>query len=174
MAAEKALGARPVGDGRASLYRLAYEQGLRTLEDQRDELNGLRTRACSFIAFVGSATAFLVGTSVGGLQRTDTFRFLAFSATAATFLAIACLILVLRPRTFDLRLSPKTLVERWIERSVPKPSEEDLLRGLAVVLDEMQAGNVAKLAWIRAWYLGLIGFGAIGLSLWTMLVWMNA
>ena len=95
-----------------ALYQVAYELGLRTLEDQRDELNGIRTRAGSFMAFVGSATAFLVGTSVQGSSRGGFFLVVAIVATIFSSLAVVCLLSLLRPRRFDFRLSPGVLVDR--------------------------------------------------------------
>jgi len=164
--------AQPLKLDRSGLYKLAYEAGLRTLDDQRDELNGVRTRAGQFISFVGSATAFLVGTSVARAVRDSTFYTVAVPATICTVASIMCLLIVLWPRTFDFRLSPGVLVERWIDRSVPPPSEEDLLRGLAVLLNEMQAANGLMLSRIRLWYVVLAGSGSIGLMLWTLLVWI--
>jgi hypothetical protein len=161
------------GDHQA-LYQVAYDLGLRTLEDQRDELNGIRTRAGSFTAFVGSATAFLVGTSVQGGSRDALFYWIAVIATVCSTTAVGCLLALLRPRRFDFRLSPGVLVERWIEASVPRPSMNAFLKGLAELLEKMQAKNEELLAKLRGWYMVLVASGALGLAMWTLLVWASA
>ncbi|HEX8004186.1 MAG TPA: hypothetical protein VF519_15970 [Mycobacteriales bacterium] len=50
----------------AALYRIAFDEGRELLADQLAELSALRGRAVQFLAFVGTGSAFLVGTALGG------------------------------------------------------------------------------------------------------------
>lgn len=156
------------------LYQIAYQLGLRTLEDQRDELNGIRTRGGSFMAFVGSATAFLVGTSIQAASRDGLFYVIAVAATLCSTLALISLLALLRPKPFEFRLSPGVLVDRWIEASVPRPSLDAFLRGLADLLEQMQGANEGLLRELRRRYVVLVGSGTLGLIAWTLLVWSYA
>src|SRR5690349_1031373 len=70
------------------LYKVAYEESRRTLDDQADELNRIRDRAVQFEVFIGAATAFLVGTGLQAPHRDTTFRILAGVATAASVMMI--------------------------------------------------------------------------------------
>src|SRR5664280_1806938 len=76
----------------AALYRIAYEEGKRALDDQVDELNGIRGRAVQFTAFVGSSTAFLAAVGLRtGPDRSWLFYVLAGVASALSLFAIASL-----------------------------------------------------------------------------------
>ena len=91
------IGASTGGTDAAPLERLAYEEGKRALADQTDELNGIRNRAVSYMAFVGSATAFLVGTGLKAAHRDAWFYSLAVLASAASLSTLALISLVLSP-----------------------------------------------------------------------------
>ena len=102
----------------ASLERLAYDEGKRALADQTDELNGIRTRAGSYMAFVGSATAFLVGTGLKAADRDAWFYALASVASTASLLTLVLIALVLDPyrprktRNFLKNLRQRRLIGR--------------------------------------------------------------
>jgi hypothetical protein len=167
---------QPAGD--AALYRIAYEQGLRTLEDQRDELNGARNRAGQVMALVASATAFLVGTGMAEAKRDLVFYCLAVLGTIGTAVAFIGLWNVLSPqRKFNLAMDPQTLVDKWIDRQVPgRPSEAELLRALAEVLQGMIDANEEHLAgrWgVRNGYLVVVTAGVLGLVAWGALIWLR-
>jgi len=166
-------GSQPQREDRTALRKLAYDQGLRTLDDQRDEMNGIRTRAGQFMAIVTAATAFLVGTSLASTAAQHPLIGLAIPATICSVTAILCTVAVLWPWTFDFRLSAGVLTERWIDRSVPAPSEDDFLRGLAITLDEMRKQNEPILRRMRNCYVGVVSFGTVGLTLWTLLAWLS-
>src|SRR5689334_16569557 len=61
---DPALQPLAVSPDRKDLYKFSAEQSLSVLEGQASELSNTRTRAVQLIAFLGSATAFLVGTAV--------------------------------------------------------------------------------------------------------------
>src|SRR4051812_18524824 len=126
------------------MYRVAYEEGQRTLDDQVDELNGIRTRAVAYLAFVGTATAFLVGTNLKAvdpnldffISRNLLFFLMAGIATALLTLTLLAVIRVLVPKDgWEIRVSGEDLINDWIESDVPPPNEAHLLRALTLLYD---------------------------------------
>lgn len=159
------------------VYRYAYDEAKRSLDDQTDELSGIRQRALSFLAFVGAATAFLVGTTVKGYSHTD-FLFYAL-ASAATFLilvGVILLFLVLAPirMPWGYRVSGADLIDCWIQSEVPVPNEGTFLRTLTREYDKMRETNEAILTRIRWLYISLIVCTAVQLVLWITLTWLRA
>lgn len=72
------------------MLKVAYEEGLRIIEDQVAELDSMRQRSVQFLAFVGSATAFLAGSGLGGTyDRGPAFFVLAGLASLVSAIAIA-------------------------------------------------------------------------------------
>lgn len=164
-------------DQHADLYQIAYQESQRTLDDQQDELNHMRDRSVSFIAFVGAATAFLVGTGLTDTHRDGVFYLIASLASLVTLAMIVLMWLLLKPsygKKWNYRLSAKVLIAEWIEKDVPAPSKGELVRGLAETYDEMQAENETLLTSLRTLYQMLIAAGIIQLVLWGALVWIKA
>lgn len=163
-------------DRHLELYRTAYEEGKRALDDQQDELNGMRTRGVQFTAFVGAATAFLAGTGLKAIHRDATFYVLAIAASALSVLLILLLLVLLRPskeRKWQYRLSTEVLIGGWIEREVPLPNEASFLRALAQRYDKMRTDNESLLGWLRKWYQLLIVVGTAQVAVWAALVWVK-
>jgi hypothetical protein len=163
--------------GQEDLYRIAYEESQRTLDDQQDELKSMRDRAVTFMAFVGAAAAFLIGTGLQVKHRDAGFYSLAIIASALSALSIALLIALLNPSTkkkWDYRLSAKSLISGWIETEVPVPSEAHFLRALATKYDDMRAVNEILLDSLRTWYRWLIVSGSAQLTVWAILVWWKS
>jgi hypothetical protein len=162
--------------GNADLYRVAYEESQRTLDDQQDELKGMRDRAVQFTAFVGAATAFLVGTGLHATHRDVTFYVLAGIASVSSGLSIGLLIALLNPwkkKPWEYRLSAKVLIDGWIENEVPGPSEAKFLRALAERYDKMRCANEDLLGYLRTWYRWLIIVGSAQVTIWAVLVWLK-
>lgn len=160
-----------------SLHAYAYDQGLRALDDQRDELNGIRTRAVQFVAFVGAASGFLVGSALGSSDAdSDLFYVVASIASIASVVMLVCVALVLSPaKKFEYRLDPNVLVQQWIERDVPRrPTQPELLSGLAKLQSGMIQDNETSLNKWRRQYRVLIISGLVSLSLWMAAVWIFA
>jgi hypothetical protein len=42
------------------MYKMAYDEAKRLVDDQVAELDGIRQRSVQFLAFIGTGTAFLV------------------------------------------------------------------------------------------------------------------
>jgi len=162
--------------GHADLYRVAYEESQRTLDDQQDELKGMRDRAVQFTAFVGAATAFLVGTGLHATHRYATFYVLAGIASVFSVVSIGLLIALLNPwkkKPWEYRLSAKILIDSWIESEVPGPSEAKFLRALAERYDKMRCANEDLLRSLRTWYRWLIIVGSAQVTIWAVLVWLK-
>lgn len=156
-----------------ALYRIAYEEVQRAVDDQVDELNGVRQRGVQYLAFVGSATAFLVGASLKAVERTAGFYWVAGFATLISLLTLAALIRVLVPwGAWEYRLSGRRLIDGWIESEVPAPNEAHLIRALTLRYDEMRSRNEGALRKIRRTYLAEIVFGTFQLILWVSLTWL--
>jgi len=155
------------------MYRVAYEEGQRALDDQVDELNGARTRAVSYLAFVGTATAFLAGTSLRSVDRNWVFFLVAGSATALlVFMLLAALRVLVPKESWQYRISGKTLIEGWIEADVPEVNEAHLLRELTMRYDRMRANNSEIIRKLRQAYIFEIGAGTFQLILWLVLAWI--
>jgi hypothetical protein len=158
------------------LYRVAYTESQRTLDDQRAELQGMRTRSVQFTAFVGAATAFLVGTGLHATDRNALFYTLAAIASAISALSIVLLVLLLHPsnrKKWEYRMSAKSLINGWIETDVP-PSEHLFLRELALKYDEMHTANESLLQSLRTRYRWLIIAGSAQVVIWAALVWLTS
>ena len=171
---------RRTRDDRPELYKLAYEEGKRTVDDQLAELDSMRQRSVQFLAFVGAASAFLVGTSLKVADRPWVFYLLAVTASVFTLLTVAlCISLLLatrRPWTggehdWSFRLSPRALV-RWIEPDVRPPSESDFYRALAERYEGMAEDNTEGLAKVRSRYILFLGAAVLQLTLWLVLAWL--
>lgn len=166
--------------GGASLYVVAFEEGRRFLADQLSELEGMRNRTVSFLAFVGSASGFLIGAALSNsVERHFAFYSLAFIATALSVAFVICAIWILlslnsrgHSSRWRLNLSPRTLVG-WIETD-PPPAPSDFFRALAVEAEEMIATNDPALRRVRAQYVAVMILGIAQLIVWTWLAWMMA
>jgi hypothetical protein len=161
-------------ESRVGLYRIAYEEGQRALDDQRDELKSIRDRAVSFTAFVGAATAFLVGTGLKTGNRDIVFYVLAGVASALSTVFILLLLALLRPwkkKPWHYRLEPTKLITGWIDTEIPIPIEARFIRELAETYDGMQAQNEDLLGSLRNWFRWLILVGAAQVTVWAALVW---
>lgn len=161
---------------RAAQYRIAYQEGQRALDDQQDELKGMRDRGVQFTAFVGAATAFLVGTGLQHPSRDATFYTLASLASLLSAVLITLILVLLMPSRKHLwhyRMMPKILVKDWIERDVPFTDEAALLREVALTYDEMYRNNDALIKATRRAYKWLIVVGSAQVALWASLVWVK-
>jgi hypothetical protein len=168
------------------MYKVAYEEGKRLVDDQLAELDGMRQRSVQFLAFIGSATAFLVGTSLGRVSQVGVAYeivplLLAGAASAASLIAIYLVVTMLlalskderlKPTNWRFRLSPEVLI-RWIEPEVPQPDEVDFLRNLADVYQKMYEYNEPRLKRLRKFYTAFVAIGFFQLVLWASVAWIN-
>jgi hypothetical protein len=160
--------------GAEGLYRTVYEESQRTLDDQNDELTEIRQRVVQFVAFVGAATAFLVGTSLRASSKDAVFYWLAAFATSLSCFTLALVVCVLVPfAKWEYRLSASVLIDKWIETDVPVPSEGQFLRALALRYDQMRQRNETALNRLRLAYVAVIVAGILQLSTWIVLSWVK-
>jgi hypothetical protein len=179
------LESRNAIDGREEMYKVAYAESQRSIDDQTDELKGMRDRAVSFTTFVGAATAFLVGTGLQAVHKDPAFYTLAIIASALSALWILLLIILLNPKDWGYRRSPRTLISDWIEIDVPRPGEitpirvppppttANFFRWLAIENDETMRANKAVLKSVRKYYQRLIIAGSAQVTVWAVLVWLK-
>jgi hypothetical protein len=166
------------------MYKIAYEEGKRLVDDQLAELDGMRQRSVQFLAFVGSATAFLVGTSLGrvgtspGLAYGIVALVLAIVASLAAAVAIVLVVFILLALSkkgrikFEFRLSPAVLVE-MIDPEVPQKEEAAFMRRLALDYGEMHDTNETSIIKLRKCYTAFIALGFSQLVLWAIVAWIN-
>ena len=163
-------------DSRGAMYRDVYEESQRSLDDQQDELKGMRDRAVQFTIFVGAATAFLVGTGLTAAHRDWVFYLIASVASLFSVVSVGLLLALLKPskkHQWNYRLSSKSLIADWIESDVPVPTEPQFLRALAMLYDDMQDENEILLKPLRQIYQVLMVVGVLQLILWAALVWIT-
>lgn len=183
------------------LYKLAYDEGKRALTDQLDELNGMRTKAVQFIAFVSTATAFLAGFGLRNTDRTLWFFLIAGAASALSLMAIFYLARILSPRIRNLspklrRWVPKiflpkglpdgeqlgvsftieanVIMDDWIRgRELPRRCEWVLLEEITHSYVALVEGNKPLVDQIRRNYGRMIVLGALGVITWAGLAWLG-
>lgn len=158
------------------LYEIAYHEAQRALDYQQVEINAMRDRSVQFTAFVGAATAFLVGAGLHPSHRDASFYALASTASALSVALILLLLEVLFPRHHKLwhyRLSARSLITGWIQAQVPPPSHAHFIRRLAEQCDDMSKKNEILLSSLRTWYGWLVVVGAAQVAAWVALVWVK-
>jgi hypothetical protein len=159
-------------DEAAALYEAVYAEAKRSLEGQTAALDEIRQRAGMFLAFVGSATAFLVGAAVQAkvppsFASVHGLVIAALVATGAASVA-ACVILV-PARRWQEELSAEALITGWVETDIPM-TRIWFFRELALVYDEMRLANRPTLV-LRQWtFAGLVVFGVLQVALWSCVV----
>lgn len=162
-------------DERKEWYSFALAQGVRALDAQRDELSGIRNRAVSFTALTITAAAFLVGTSLGHLDRNVWFYVLVLFGTVAFAGVAILLVLVVSPGVpFKFILEPDVLID-WTDGDNPAPSEGIAQRKLAKdTLPKMMDDNEQSLKHIRRHYRWLLAVGVTTIAIWIAVVWIFA
>jgi hypothetical protein len=159
----------------ADLYEITYKEAARTLDDQTAEVSNARTRAVQFLAFVGSATAFLVGTAIDGIaDKNELFYWVAGTGSVLALAGIGSVALLLSPWSTPLlkRVEPRLLIVNYIERDLPLPNKAEMWRELSLHFDKWQAANEIRLKTVRRLYFASIILGALQLLLWATLTWI--
>ncbi len=156
----------------SKLYRIALEEIRQSLSMQLDELNGIRSRGVSFVAFIGAVTGFLVSTTVKSIHPDDNFRWL---AAIATGLMIWSLIqssrLLMSARKFAFKIKPSELIDEYIEAKDTPPDETELLSSLAENYAQRIHYNQPRLKKVRGAYNQIVGSGLLSLLVWTFIIW---
>ncbi len=165
---------------RTAMFRLAYEESQRALSDQLLQLDAMRQRTTQILAFIGTATAFLVGTGVTAPSRDLVFYVIAWAGTAATFATLTVGVAVLlgfrswssEPHLYhwNSRLSACDLL-KWIDADVPPRDEAAFLGAVAKENDASANENERNLHAVRKWYVCFVFLAFAQLLIWTGLVW---
>lgn len=162
-------------DSAARLYRIAFDEGRRSIADQAEELTGVRSRAVSYMAFIGTATAFLVTTTLKAVTPDLSFYIVAGIATLSVSWATLQLCRVIWPNTkFTLRMDPIVIIELFIDKKIPTYSDAEIYRELSKWFGRYLDTNERSLVKIRKLFAHVILFGGGGLVMWTIAVWMFA
>ena len=108
---EKEIGEvqQPTGDfvrDNPELYQVAFDESVRALDQQSNELSAIRQRVVTYLALVVSGTAFLVGSSISRSAEVAGSRDAAFFGltTLGTVLAVLTVLFV------AVTLSPSCLL----------------------------------------------------------------
>ena len=163
-----------------ALYKVSFDESVRTLDQQREELSAIRQRGVQYLALVVTATAFLVGSTLTGSRefgnRDGVFYAVAGLGTAlmATTIVLAGVLLWPGYTKMSTRASAKLIQERFIDPEVPASSEGYLYRTLALYNDKSKRSNELVLAKVRAIYLAVVVLGALQVAAWVVLVWLRA
>lgn len=172
------------------LYKEAFEEGKRAVDDQIAELDSMRQRSVQFMAFVGSATGFLVGSGLTATtalsNRGVPFYLSAGIASAVSVAAIIGLLSVLltfarnRGKSRDLRAhwnfrnSPEILVTEWIDADVGAPTAEDFYKELAIAYERKLNINDPLLRQVRRSYTWFLSLGGLQVIAWAAVIWIFA
>lgn len=182
--------------GRLAMQRVAYAEGQRLVDDQLAELDALRQRTVQVLAFVGSATSFLVGTTLSTRELSVGAQVVGTIAALLSIgsLLLACVILLAavdrapaslvdgsvpskkwfpRPATWNFRMDPKVLVDGWID--APRVSgpltEVAFYKALALRYSSMAAENTPILARVRMCFVFFVAVTTIQVVVWAGLAW---
>lgn len=171
------------------VYKLTYEESKRSLDSQTQELDSIRQRAIQFLAFIGTGTAFLVGSGLAVTTRTAGFYFLSISGTALLVIAMLLLAYVLFPlrkesvHTSDDTSKNRLKVAPWrgrlsgtrliaeVDRDIPKATEQAFTAALVKQYDRMLSSNLATLKLVRRAYLAFVFCSVLELACWITVVW---
>ena len=163
---------------RRAWAELSLARVIDALAQQREELNGIRTRAVTFTAFVISASAFLVGVGIEGAavaDRNGWFYPIAVLGTVLfALLAILLIAIVLPRQKFRLLFLPDILMG-WQHGDDSYEDYDTALWGLVLhLIPEMLQENEDGLETIRERYRWLLICAFLTLASWVGLVWMFA
>lgn len=104
--------------GHELLYKVAYDEAVRALSEQRAELDSFRTRGGMLLSATALTTSFLGAQALqGGGSRIAWLGLVVFGAVAAASLSI------LWPYRWQLTMDPREIVETYIESDRPVATE---------------------------------------------------
>ena len=164
----------------AELYAKAAEIAKDSLDDQLAELDAMRGRAVQFLAFVGSATAFLVGTAISGAEMRGGWFAAIGGAASVGFVALLVLLRSLLTGSarwwggpamdWNLRQDATTLTE-WLDERGSRISQAAFYRYLVESYREQTVDNDGYLRALRRRYIAFLYLGSGGLLVWGALAW---
>lgn len=167
---------------RAALYRLAYDEGVRSIDDQKNELSSIRQRSLQYLAFVGAATGFLVAAGIKNPNRNPMYYGIAISSTTLSVVSLFLITLILlgvrigksTSNSWNFIVHSRAVIENLIEPDVGSIDEAGLLKELALSYDDQAIKNEVEIKKIRTTYIIFLICASVQLILWTWLVWAYA
>jgi hypothetical protein len=122
------------------LYKVAYDEAVRALSEQRGEIDSFRSRAGLLFSSAAVAASFLGSQALrdGTANLASWLALFCFVAVAAASLAI------LWPRKWEGKANPRDLIETYIELPQPAPIE-NLHRDLAIHMHNSYMENRLEL-----------------------------
>lgn len=140
-------------DDRAAIYALAYDEGIRVLEDQARTLEQMRVRMMTLLGTATAASAFLVGFVLKAkpVAREGLYWVgLGLGAVIFVGILVRCYQAVRPKYVWRFNLSPKVIIEGYADHDVPA-SLGETHKQLALVTATNIDHNDANLSRFRKW-----------------------
>ncbi|HEY5708086.1 MAG TPA: hypothetical protein VIS51_01685 [Solirubrobacterales bacterium] len=148
-----------------ALYKVAYDEAMRALSEQRVAIDSLRTRAGLLFSASAITTSFL-GAQALGRGESDIFSWLAL----ATFVGVAVASLViLWPRKWEFATNQRNLIRSYIDAEVPAPIEL-LHRELSLHMNDSYLESWEGSGQLAALFQLASGLLVIEVILWTIAI----
>lgn len=136
--------------------RLAYDEGFRVLNLQRDDLERLRTRVVTLVS-VGSLTAGLLGGFSGATELDSSVWF--YVGLSAFGVLVFCVCMILAPHTTVFETDPRVILEQYVDAG---RDWNDTLRWCAHYAGVNADTNKEKLDFlVRIYLLAVIALGVL-------------
>jgi len=141
----------------AEIERIVYEESVRTVDGQRELLEGLRARAGTMLATAFVATAFF------GAQALDrrAASWLEWSAVALFLTVIVSALIVLTPWRLRFAHHPHSLMTHQLDRQEPQTSAQvyldDNARKLEILLAIFAVTCASLVGEVVVWLIALGG-----------------
>jgi hypothetical protein len=149
-----------------ALYKVAYDEAVRALSEQRVVIDSFRNRAGVLLSVAAITTSFLGAQALRG--DPSLFSWLALTGFVGV---VAALLAVLRPREWEVAVNPRAVIATYIEPAVSAPIEDlhrdlsfhmyrsYLEKGLEKLLVFLQIANVLLAIEVALW-IAAIAFAA--------------
>lgn len=163
---------KPHGRGDPESYRLAFDESVRTLEVLDKRLERVQTSYVAVLAFLGSASAFLAGSVLTSLERTDEIRIYSFIATVLFLGALGLAIWDLWPRRRPGGVDAATIVRAYVEPEVAAPLELTLAK-LATQNADVAHRLRSSMAGMSARFAIFLVLSMMSIGLWILTAWVG-
>ena len=147
------------------LYKVAYDEAVRALSEQREMIDGLRSRAGLLFSAAAVTTSFL---GAQALQSGGPGRFYWLALTGFVGVAMAMLA-ILWPQRWEFTANPHEVIGFYIESTSPAPLE-DLHRELVIQMEAGHLQNSAGLAKLVVYFQIANVLLAVEVMLWTIAI----
>ena len=151
--------------GKELLYKVAYDEAVRALSEQREMIDGLRSRAGLMFSAAAVTTSFLGAQALQGGEL-GLFCWLAL----AGFVGVAMAMLAIPwPRQWEFTVNLHEVIGGYIESTSPAPLEE-LHRDLVISMEAGYLRNSAGLEKLVVYVQVANVLLAVEVMLWTIAI----